>query len=52
MSYIKEARLTLQDGELKAVEATGQSFQDFAHAALRRAVDELTKQTTRKRVGR
>ena len=43
MSYVKEARLTLAGDDRKAVEATGQSFQDFAHAALRGAVENLTK---------
>lgn len=41
MSHVKEARLTLSGNELKAVEATGVSLQDFAHAALRVAVDKL-----------
>lgn len=42
MSHVKEARLTLSGDELRAVEATGVSLQDFAHTALRVAVDELT----------
>lgn len=41
MSYTKEARLTLVGDELRAVEATGVGFQEFALTALRVAVDEL-----------
>ncbi|MCH8136126.1 MAG: hypothetical protein IIB77_09140 [Proteobacteria bacterium] len=48
MAQVKEARLTLVGDELKAVEATGVSFQDFAHAALRAAVEDLTKPKKKK----
>lgn len=41
MSYEKEARITLVGAELRAVEATGVSLQDYVHSLVREAVDRL-----------
>ena len=50
MSYAKEARISLQGAELRKVEATGVSLQDYVHTIVREAIDKLMAPSVRGKI--